>query len=266
MSRHDPVSEALYYLGGAADPLMATIRLLYLWHATPNTDVRLMHAGLRNRHERVGRNGLGKTSHAWPDLVALVPELEPSTLDDLAVLAVLSKLASIKISYDGDASYNTLGTVYEGLLPGRERRKLGVRYTPCKAAEVVRMTLRPLLHTVKDALDVSAKLLDLRVCDPTVGSGAVLIELVRYLGDLVYVASQREGLTGSTVLCARRAVALQCVHGVGKDARTAEVARLSLRIFTKSLVCPDVQVSKRPPLIAGCVYINRRSVDGSMRP
>lgn len=226
----DPALDALRALGTTLDPPMAVVRLLYLMHATPTVGVRPLYVGLRKRWATEG-NEIHRTSYAWSALHALVPELGPDALHDGVVLSALSKLASIQLSYDDDTR-STLGTVFERLLSVQERRTTGAHFTPrTLAAPIVKTTLRPLLEVIGES-PTAAQLLAVRVCDPAVGGCAFLIEVVRYLGDLVHEAWQRDGST-ATLLEARRQVAQQCVYGVDKNIRAVEVSRMSLRLSTK---------------------------------
>src|SRR5690348_17921389 len=90
--------------------------------------------------------------------------------------------------------------------------QLGVVYTPREVCEpMVRRALEPLIEG-KDR----EELLALRVCDPAIGEGAFLVEVVRVLGDAV----------GS-----RRAVAERCIHGVDIDPRAVDAARGAVEAF-----------------------------------
>jgi hypothetical protein len=102
--------------------------------------------------------------------------------------------------------------------PGRNRARIsarpasggiGVVYTPREVCEpMVRRALAPLM-TGRDR----DELLALRVCDPAVGEGAFLIEVVRVIGDAL----------GGTPE-ARRLVAERCIVGADIDARAVETA------------------------------------------
>ncbi len=77
--------------------------------------------------------------------------------------------------------------------PGAERRRTSSHYTPPSlTAPIVRRTLEPLLAAM-GAAPSSERLLDLKVCDPAMGSGAFLVEACRFLGDQVVAAWTREG-------------------------------------------------------------------------
>lgn len=132
------------------------------------------------------------------------------------------------------------------LRPGPERRRTGAHYTPRALTElVVRTTLAPVLAALGPAPS-SARLLDLRICDPAMGAGAFLLAVVRSLADELAAAWIREGDTDSSeplVQRARRLVASRCIVGVDKDPCAVDLARLSLWLFTDArdlpLTCLD---------------------------
>jgi hypothetical protein len=68
-------------------------------------------------------------------------------------------------------------------------------------------------------------MLDLRICDPAMGSGAFLVETCRQLGDR---------LAGLGVPGARQLVARHCLHGVDRDPIAVEVARISLWLIAEA--------------------------------
>ena len=66
------------------------------------------------------------------------------------------------------------GALY--LQPGEERRRTGSHYTPRELTEpIVRTTLRPVLEGLGER-PRPEQILDLKVCDPAMGSGAFLVE------------------------------------------------------------------------------------------
>src|SRR5262249_3863865 len=69
------------------------------------------------------------------------------------------------------------------LQPSDERRRSGSHYTPRSLTEpIVRTTLRPILERLREK-PTPEQILDLKVCDPAMGSGAFLVEACRQLGD-----------------------------------------------------------------------------------
>ncbi|HAS08928.1 MAG TPA: hypothetical protein DCS55_00155 [Acidimicrobiaceae bacterium] len=135
---------------------------------------------------------------------------------------------------------------------------MGAQYTTkALAEEVVQYALEPLVYDPgpqnepdqgKWNLKTPAAILDLRVCDPAVGSGAILTAAGRYLADrlvesvLQYGAGEGPFATRlhdlatapaeeQTVL-ARREVVDHCLYGVDKNPVAAEMAKLSLWLTT----------------------------------
>ncbi len=131
------------------------------------------------------------------------------------------------------------------LQPGEERRRTGSHYTPRSLAEqVVARALEPLLACLGPE-PKSAQLLELKVCDPAMGSGAFLVATCRALASELVAAWTREGklaelveLHGDAHLHARRLVAQRCLYGVDKNAAAVELAKLSLWLVTLSKHLP----------------------------
>ena len=74
------------------------------------------------------------------------------------------------------------------LQPTDERRRSGSHYTPRSLTEpIVRTTLRPILERLGPN-PTPEQILDLKVCDPAMGSGAFLVEACRQLGDALVKA------------------------------------------------------------------------------
>ena len=73
------------------------------------------------------------------------------------------------------------------LHPSEERRRSGSHYTPRSLTEpIVRTTLAPVLGALRGDAGQSLRpeaILELKVCDPAMGSGAFLVETCRQLGD-----------------------------------------------------------------------------------
>jgi hypothetical protein len=128
------------------------------------------------------------------------------------------------------------------LQPGAERRRTSSHYTPRSLSEpIVRRTLEPLIGamTQVDGAPPSNRLLDLKICDPAMGSGAFLVAACRFLADQVVAAWTREGrlpalasATEDVVTQARRLVAQRCLYGVDKNPFAVSLAKLSLWLVT----------------------------------
>lgn len=131
------------------------------------------------------------------------------------------------------------------LQPGEERRRTGSHYTPRTLTEkVVKRTLEPLLKCLGEAR-TAEQILQLKICDPAMGSGAFLVAACRELAKEIEAAWQRSGEFASIIeqhgdarLHAMRLVAQQCLYGVDKNAAAVELAKLSLWLITLSRSLP----------------------------
>lgn len=186
----------------------------------------------------VGRDGLTLGSHVVTalngPLFATHDSSRRTRLTDARLAAVLTPLA--RHDYH-DLGVEHLGSIYEHLMtskaqagPAVDRKRSGAFYTPRSLADVlVQRTLEPL---VRDA--TSSKILSLRVVDPAMGSGALLVSALRYLVSAVETAWTREGRGGPLDVPRAeredlpRRLAEQCLYGVDLDARAVQVARLSV--------------------------------------
>jgi hypothetical protein len=161
------------------------------------------------------------------------------------------------------------------LTTGTSRRASGAHYTPQFLTErIVRTTLEPLVYRSVDGkpgllvepreVKSPRELLALRVCDIAMGSGAFLVQAVRYLADRLVeawdraLAGAQTGKPGAVlsmpygdpmtdaegdrpidpekrdemVLWARRYVVERCIYGVDKNRLAVEMAKLSLWLTT----------------------------------
>ena len=82
------------------------------------------------------------------------------------------------------------------------------------------------------------QILDLKVCDPAMGSGAFLVEACRCLAELLVKAWHAHDCVPSIppdedeILHARRIVAQRCLYGVDKNPMAVDLAKLSLWLAT----------------------------------
>ncbi|MDR3518875.1 MAG: N-6 DNA methylase [Azospirillaceae bacterium] len=125
------------------------------------------------------------------------------------------------------------------LQPTDERRRTGSHYTPRSlTAPIVKYALEPAFARL--GLDATPdEVLDLKVCDPAMGSGAFLVEACRALGERLVATWTRWPNMRPTIpadedeeLHARRLVAQRCLYGVDKNPRAVDLARLSLWLAT----------------------------------
>lgn len=124
------------------------------------------------------------------------------------------------------------------LQPSDERRRSGSHYTPRSLTEpIVRKTLEPILKRLGDK-PTPQQILDLKVCDPAMGSAAFLVETCRQLGDALVTAWHAHGKTPAIppdedeILHARRMIAQRCLYGVDKNPMAVDLAKLSLWLAT----------------------------------
>lgn len=124
------------------------------------------------------------------------------------------------------------------LQPTDERRRTGSHYTPRKLTEpIVRKTLEPVLAQL-GGHPKPEQILDLKVCDPAMGSGAFLVEACRQLADELVEAWHRHGRTPpippdeDELMLAKRLVAQRCLYGVDRNPMAVDLAKLSLWLAT----------------------------------
>lgn len=124
------------------------------------------------------------------------------------------------------------------LRPSEERRRSGSHYTPRSLTEpIVRKTLEPVLKALGEH-PKPEQILDLKVCDPAMGSGAFLVEACRQLGDALSAAWHAHDCLPrippdeDELLHAQRLVAQRCLYGVDKNPMAVDLAKLSLWLAT----------------------------------
>jgi hypothetical protein len=128
------------------------------------------------------------------------------------------------------------------LQPSEERRRSGSHYTPRALTEpIVRTTLEPILARLRGEdgrAPRPAQILDLKICDPAMGSGAFLVEACRQLGDALVEAWRvhREVPVippdEDEAVFARRLVAQRCLYGVDRNPVAVDLAKVSLWLAT----------------------------------
>ncbi|MGA1802200.1 Eco57I restriction-modification methylase domain-containing protein [Rhizobium sp. HT1-10] len=125
------------------------------------------------------------------------------------------------------------------LQPTDERRRTGSHYTPRSlTAPIVKHALEPAFARLgQDA--TPEQVLDLKVCDLAMGSGAFLVEACRAIGERLTAAWARWPDKRPKIpadedeeLHARRLVAQRCLYGIDKNPRAVDLARLSLWLAT----------------------------------
>ena len=117
---------------------------------------------------------------------------------------------------------------------GDRRKDSGTFYTPRSITEYL---VRRTLHSLVDDAG-SGAILNLRVLDPAMGSGAFLVAACRYLASAYEAAVVREGvfsapdITDADRASFRRLVAERCLFGVDLNPMAVQVTRLSIWLTT----------------------------------
>jgi len=124
------------------------------------------------------------------------------------------------------------------LQPSPERRKTGSHYTPRSLTEpIVRKALEPVIDKIGPD-PRPEQIINLKICDPAMGSGAFLVEACRQLAQLLVKAWAAYGNRPSIppdeteLLFAQRVVARKCLYGVDKNPMAVDLAKLSLWLST----------------------------------
>ena len=153
------------------------------------------------------------------------------------VVAALGRRVSPR-SLDATGTPRLMAPGMRYLQPGEERRRTGSHYTPRELTEpIVRTTLRSVLDALGER-PTPDQILDLKVCDPAMGSGAFLVESCRQLAECLVTAWDVHGAMPDMppdeepLLHARRLVAQRCLYGVDKNPFAVSLAKLSLWLVT----------------------------------
>jgi hypothetical protein len=170
---------------------------------------------------------------------ALTALSEAKTPEEL--LAALDR----KVSSSRTPNLLPVGSLF--LQPSEERRRTGSHYTPRKMTQpIVETTLRPVLEGLGER-PTAEQILELKVCDLAMGSGAFLVEACRQLAEKVVEAWEYHGNFTAylsschphpvarevePLLAARRLVAQRCLYGVDKNPFAVNLAKLSLWLVT----------------------------------
>jgi len=159
---------------------------------------------------------------------------EANTLEDLH--------AALDPVLDKDATPDLVAKGAMVLQPSEERRRSGSHYTPRSLTEpIVRTTLEPILARLRRKEDLPPRprdILDLKVCDPAMGSGAFLVEVCRQLGEALVEAWHAHGKVPiippdeDEVVFARRLVSQRCLYGVDRNPVAVDLAKVSLWLVT----------------------------------
>lgn len=186
---------------------------------------------------------------------------------DNALLARLRRVAGLIREDSFERPLVVLpGSVY--VTAGTTRRSTGTHYTPPSLTEpIVQHTLEPLVYEgpaegwprEQWKLKSPKEILDLKVCDMAMGSGAFLVQVCRYLAERLTEAWENEekqhpgqvlitpdgqfsegspserlvpAEANERIAIARRVVADRCLYGVDINPMAVEMAKLSLWLIT----------------------------------
>jgi hypothetical protein len=238
-----PVYRERYTIDAIVTTLLAAQPCRGIWRAVLAIS-RLAHAGCSAGELKVTPfNGrLFAPGHAVV--------LERTRIDDgvmaAAIMAVGTTASSgsrTRISYT-DLDVEQVGAVYERVLDyeptgasasplartGDARRSTGSFYTPRSVTSfLVRRALEPLIRD-----RTAAQILELRVLDPAMGSGAFLVAACRFLASAVEERLVLEGrwhendVDPADRASLRREVAQRCLYGVDLNPMAVQLARLSI--------------------------------------
>lgn len=173
--------------------------------------------------------------------------------------------------FDGPQSAGSL--VFQ---PTEERRRSGSHYTPRSLTRpIVEEALRPWRERCSGK-PTAVQILDLKICDPAMGSGAFLVESCRYLAELLELAWTREGLPEALkpgghahgedpLLYARRLIAQSCLYGVDKNPFAVNLARLSLWLVSLSKDAPFTFVDHALKCGDSLVGMERSAIEAALK-
>jgi Eco57I restriction-modification methylase/restriction-modification enzyme MmeI-like protein len=187
--------------------------------------------------------------------------LRAACSNDEALLARVAPYhALLREDLRGDPLVLLAGSLF--VTQALDRRTSGTYYTPRQLAEeVVKHALDPVVYSPGPAqqrdeavwrLRPATELLDLKIADIAMGSGAFLVAACRYLAARLQEAWENEGApTGNDIadapaqlrnplpadpvereLLAHRLIAERCLYGVDKNPMAVEMAKLSLWLLT----------------------------------
>ena len=170
-------------------------------------------------------------------------KLSKTVTDAIKPASNLEELhAALDKVLDKDATPDLVRAGSLVLQPSEARRKSGSHYTPRELTEpIVRTTLRPILERLREEADgplTPEQILDLKVCDPAMGSGAFLVEACRQLADALIEAWTAHDCRPvippdeDEVIHARRLVAQRCLYGVDRNPMAVDLAKVSLWLAT----------------------------------
>jgi hypothetical protein len=241
-------------------------------------------------------SGIGSVRALTAKLAALTSEEKPQaesrlfavTQDHLLVQRLLPFYRLIRKDLRGDPVVIMPGALY--VTESALRARSGTHYTPRHLAEqIAEGALEPLVYSKgplqtadrsKWQLRTAEEILELKVADIAMGSGAFLVAACRYLaGKLIEAWSARGNVDAQTYLAdvpaefglaldvtadplvikARRLIIQNCLYGVDINPMAVEIAKLSLWVISMDRRRPFTFVDDR--LVAGDSLLGITSID-----
>ena len=218
----------------------------------------------------------GGKRKAWLEEEAgtTLPPKSATALKDASSEAELLEALAPRINRDlFDGPQSAGGLVFQ---PTEERRRSGSHYTPRSLTRpIVEEALRPWLERCEHR-PTAAQILDLKICDPAMGSGAFLVESCRYLAELLELDWNREGLPDALkpgghahgeepLIYARRLIAQSCLYGVDKNPFAVNLARLSLWLVSLSKDAPFTFVDHALKCGDSLVGMERSEIEAALK-
>lgn len=150
----------------------------------------------------------------------------PASTDANRPLASLRPL--LKIGKDGSPILLTTGSLY--LVDHSQRRQSGTHYTPTTLTkQVVEQTLSHFSQEQSQGRgQASVPILQRRICDIAMGSGAFLLESCRYLAEIAHTESKRAKTQNKNESSWKQRVAESCLYGVDVNVLAVDIAKCSL--------------------------------------
>lgn len=163
-------------------------------------------------------------------------EISGSAIEEAGTIEEIEAALERKIARVATPTVVSKGALI--LQPSDERRRSGSHYTPRSLTEpIVRKALEPLLAQL--GVDPKpAKILELKICDPAMGSGAFLVEVARQLSEALASAWRIHNETPvippdeDDLLFARRMIVQRCIYGVDKNPMAVDLAKMALWLAT----------------------------------
>lgn len=214
-------------------------------HGLAGTAIAALFQDMTHRQPELGLLG----HHLFS--VEQVPLLDNLTCSDEVVANALTGLCFTRkgepIDY-GDLAIEQLGALYEQLMAYRlerdgdhitmessrlSRKTASCYYTPGKLVDLIlQETIAPLVQGRS-----AQQLLNLKICDPAMGTGNFLIGVLDHLSDAVLAAtaSPPSSAVGNDAQTVRNLVLQHCIYGVDKDPMAVDLARMALMLHGDSL-------------------------------